>query len=88
MVPVLRYPPFTAVSALPRAADIISDHLGKAALEEIEMASLECPACLQLRCGFHSRTQLSILVHTVLHRQIFLFFFTKCASSIFTCMTP
>lgn len=74
MVPVLRYPPFAAVSALPCAVDIISNHLGKAALEEIEMASLECPACLQLRCGFHLRTQLSILVCTVLHRHSFFFF--------------
>lgn len=81
MVPVLRYPPFAAVSALPHDADIISNHLGKAALEEIEMASLECPACLQLRCGFHLRTQFTILMRTVLHRQIFFFLNAQAPSS-------
>lgn len=38
---------------LPRAADIISNHLGEAAFVEIEIASLECPDCLQLCRGFH-----------------------------------
>lgn len=34
------------------AADIISDHLGKAVFVEIEIVSLECPDCLQLCRGF------------------------------------
>lgn len=75
MVPVLPHPPFTAVSSLPRAADIISNRLGKAALEEIEMASLECPACLQLRCGFHSKLNFPFLSVQSYIGRFLLFFF-------------
>lgn len=44
-------PTSTAVSV--HAADIISDHLREAVFAEIEIASLECPDCLQLCRGFH-----------------------------------
>lgn len=51
MVPALCSPP--PYRCLPRAADTILNHLGEAAFVEIEIASLECPDCLQLCRGFH-----------------------------------
>lgn len=39
---------------LPHAADIISDISVKQLLLKTEIASVECPGSLQLRCGFYS----------------------------------
>lgn len=66
----------------PHAADIISNHLGKAAFVEIEIASLECPDCLQLCCGFHPQLNYPFFSVQSDIGSIF------CSSPLFTCMTP